>query len=132
MNLHAIAVGVVGIVNPATIFTIHSSTGYATSIDGRRLPTYETIPNVVGEIQALSPSELQHQDGMNVTSETRKIYLNGRYFGVNRVEMKGGDLIEVTDGGAWPFGTLWLVTGVLEQWPSWCCLSVTRQKPEAA
>jgi hypothetical protein len=130
MNLHAVAVAAIATVNPVTTFKVLVSTGYQTDASGRQEPTYDVVSNVVGEIQALSPSEMQHADGMNVSTETRKVYLNGRYFGVSRIEVKGGDLLEVTKSTAWPFGTLWLVTGVLEQWPNWCCLSVVRQRPE--
>lgn len=131
-NLHAIASGVISVIHPGTAVTIHVSTGYQTQSDGRRVPTYEKVPNIVGEIQPLSSSDLQHMDGMNISGETRKVYLSGRYYGNNRIEVKGGDLIELPSNTEWPYGSLWQVVRVLEQYPSWCALGVVRQMPDTA
>jgi hypothetical protein len=129
MNLHAIAGAVVNLVNPSVRMKIHISTGDAIQPDGRRLPTYETVENVLGQMQSLSASDTQLVEKLNISSETRKIYLHGRYYGANRAEISGGDIIEFPDGAEWPYGTVWKVTAVLEQYRHWCCVAVTRQMP---
>lgn len=129
-NLHALASAATAIILPSVRLTIYVSTGYTTSPDGTQVPTYQKIANISGDVQPLLPSDLQHMDGMNITSETRKIYLTGRYYGVNRVEVKGGDLIELPTSSEWPYGSLWQVVQVLEQYQMWCSLGVVRQLPE--
>ena len=132
MNLHALAIGAISVVNAPTKITIYVSIGYTTGTDGRRTPNYERHDGIIGEIQPLSPSDLRQAEGMNISGETRKIYLNGRYYGANRVEVKGGDLIELSSSEQWPYGSLWQVFQVLEQYPDWCCLGVVRQLPETS
>lgn len=128
MNLHAIAGPIVGIVNPAVSVTVRVSTGeYTTAADGTRTPTYDDVPNVPAQIQALSFGDIQKLDGLNIQGTRRKIYLNGKFDGLNRQEGKGGDLVVYPDGALWPYGTTWLVAQVLEQWPDWCCVAVTQQ-----
>lgn len=128
MNLHGIASPYVAAVNPMVDVTVRVSTGsYTTEEDGRRVPVYANTTGVPAQIQALGFTDIQKLDGLNLQGIRRKIYLNGKFDGLNRQESKGGDLIIYPDGDEWPFGTKWLVAQVLEQWPDWCCVAVTQQ-----
>lgn len=128
MNLHAIAGPAIAVVNPFTAVTVRLSTGYTTEDDGTRVPTYDEYDDVPAQIQALSWGDLQKLDGLNLQGEKRKIYLTGRFDGISRERQTGGDLIAYPDGDQWPFGTLWLISAVLEQWPDWVCVAVTQQR----
>ena len=130
MNLHALASGAIGLVNPHVAVTIRVSTGYITSPDGTRVPTYTDLTGITAQIQNFTFGDLQQLDGLNLQGEKRKIYLNGRYDGVSRTRGTGGDLIIYPDGDTWPFGTTWLISQTLEQWPDWVCVAVTQQLPE--
>jgi len=128
VNLHAIASGAVGVINPNLKVTLRLSTGYTVAADGTQVPNYAApVTGVTAQIQAVSTADLQKAEGMNLGDITTAIYLFGRVNGVNRDELRGGDLIVYPAGTKFPFGTVWLVTAVLEQWPDWCKVAVTRQ-----
>ena len=121
MNLHAIVSGAVGTINPPVLCTLAVSTGYTTSPDGTRVPTYATTPNLPAQIQALSYTDLMKMGGLNIEGIRRAVYLNGNIEGVDRAAIKGGDIITEPDG------TVWLVAQVLEAWPDWTKLAATKQ-----
>lgn len=76
---------------------------------------------VLGQVQALQYRDIQMLEGLNIQGVERAIYVSGRVDGVIRPDNKGGDLIIMPDG------TVWLVSLVLEYWPTWCKFAVTRQ-----
>ena len=127
MNLHSIAAANVSAINPQTLVTVKLSTGYSTDLDGSREPTYVYHNRIPAQIQALTYNELQMLDGLQIQGERRAIYLNGRLEGINRSRNTGGDLIVFPDGNVWPFGTVWKVVLVVEQWPNWVKVAVTLQ-----
>jgi hypothetical protein len=115
---------VISVVNPMTTITIKQSTGYATSVDGGRIPTYATPVSVQAQVQPLQYTDLQQLDGLNLTGIRRAIYLNGNWRGIIRVGQDGGDLVTLPDG------SIWLVVFVFEDWFSmdgWVKLAVTLQ-----
>lgn len=124
MNLHAIAVGYVAAINPIVIATLQASTGYTTSDDGSRVPSYaDPVPCQV-QMQALAYNDLVQVSGLNINGEKRALYLNGTWQGVSRPDGKGGDLITLADG------SVWLVAQVLENWgfmDGWTKLAVVQQ-----
>lgn len=119
MNLHSMASGAIGTVNPFIPVAIKQSTGYTTSPDGKQVPTYSTL-TTTGQKQALSGGDIYRLNSLNVQGVTTKMYLNGNYEGVFRVLGKGGDLL--TFGGQ-----TYLVSAVIERWDSWCCIALTMQ-----
>jgi hypothetical protein len=123
MNLHGIASGVVGVVNPPVAATILRSTGYNIAPDGRQLPQYETIGNVMVQMQALSTDDLRQVEGLNIQGNKQAVYLDGQWNGVVRVAQQGGDLFRL--GGI--SGTWWLAAIVLENWPDWTKLALIEQ-----
>jgi hypothetical protein len=121
MNLHGIASGAIGVVNPFEEITIQRSDGYETSPSGKRTPKYDLPVNVLAQVQALSFSDLTQINGLNIQGERRAVYINGRSDAIIREDKKGGDLITRKDG------TKWLNVHVLEYWPDWCKFVITRQ-----
>lgn len=122
MNLAQVVGSVIGAVNPRVPATLQSNTGYQTSASGKRSPSYD-IPevDVIAQVQELTTRDLRQLEGLNIAGSSRKIYLYGRVNATVRVNRLGGDLITLQDG------SIYLTTSVLEQWPDWCCVSVTLQ-----
>ena len=119
MNLRGIVSGAVRSVNPPVSVTVQQSTGYTTNPDGLQVPSYAII-QTTAQVQALSGRDLMKLNGLNIQGVTQKAYLNGNYEGLFRVLGKGGDLIVIA-------GMTYLVTAVLERWPTWCCVGLTLQ-----
>jgi len=119
MNLHQMASGAIGSVNPFVPMTFYVNTGYTTADDGTRAPTFDTI-ETTGQFQNLMGLELQQLSGLNLERDIGAIHVNGEFDGVVRGDSKGGDLVVID-------GVNWLVIRVLEQWPDWCRIAVCRQ-----
>ncbi|HEV2540197.1 MAG TPA: hypothetical protein VGU03_10870 [Frateuria sp.] len=122
MNLHGIAAGAVGTVNPFISAQVFPSTGYTTAPDGSRVPGYAAPVTVAIQKQEMSFKDLQHVDGLNLQGIFCSVYLAGAIYGVDRGTARGGDKFVFA-------GQTWLVVAVPEQWPDWCrvilCLQVT-------
>ena len=130
MNLHGIVGAAIGAVNPRVVVRFQSSAGYEKGTSGgRRNPLYNTPVDVVAQVQDLAQRDLNHLEGLNIAGSSRKIYLFGIVNSVVRVNKLGGDLITLPILPNSPVydGSIYLTTAVLEQWPDWCCVSVTLQ-----
>ena len=125
MNLHGIAGPIVSAVNPTLLATVKISTGYTKDAAYKQVPTYDTVENVPAQVQSLTFKDLQQTQGLNLNGLRRAIYLYGRFDGVVRAKIKGGDLVTLVDG---PAAGVWLVNQNLEQWPDWCKVAVTLQQ----
>lgn len=124
MNLHGLARGGVGAVNPFIDADFKSSTGYTTQADGIRVPTYAEPVTVSVQVQSLTYRDLMQVDGLNLNGTKRAIYLTGTANGVVRLTQAGGDIFTISSG---PNAGVWLVAMVLEQWPDWAKVAVTLQ-----
>jgi len=120
MNLHGIASGAIGAVNPFVSAQISKSTGYTTASDGSRTPAYAAAVTQKVQQQALTQKELEHMSGMNVQGVMCKAYVKGQWYGVDRKAGDGGDLFVI---GA----DTWLVVEVLEVWPDWSAVVLNKQ-----
>lgn len=125
MNLHQIVRGAIGAVNPDVLGRVYVSTGQTTAANRKRVPTYDRIDAVPMQVQPLSMQDvgrLQQMDGLNIEGVMRAVYINGAPKGVDRVEMKGGDILYV-------LGHVWLVVAVLEPWDvaGWTKVGVAKQ-----
>jgi len=120
MNLHSIASGAIGSVNPFISMTITRNTGYTTAADGKRTPTTTTL-TASGQWQNLNAKELEHLNALNIQGDLGAIYINGSYDGVVRADGIGGDVFTFN-------GKNWLVVQVMEQWPDWCKVVVCLQR----
>jgi hypothetical protein len=122
VNLHQIASGAIGIVNPFVTITMARASGtYTTQPDGTRVPDY-VLRSGPAQVQDLSTEQLKLFEGMNISGLKKKIYLNGSWASTVRADARGGDLFYF--GGA-----EWLAVNILEGWPDWSCVLVTMQSP---
>lgn len=119
MNLHSLASGIVGVVNPPVLATLHQSIGYVTASDGSRTPAYSSTTGEI-QVQALTAAELQHLNGLNISGNLKKVFLDGKWNSIMRAAGTGGDLFTFD-------GYDWLVVHVLEQWPDWSSVVVSQQ-----
>lgn len=126
MNLHGIVSGAIATINPFVFATLKRSTGYTTAADGTRTPQYADVPDISVQVQALTYSDLQHLDGLNIQGVRRALYLNGSALAVVRPLQVGGDLF-VFPSGTLPEGNTWLVAHVLEEWADWYKCALTLQ-----
>lgn len=120
MNLHGIASGAIGAINPPVLATIKSSNGYTTNPDFSRAPAYTVTQDVPIQVQALTAAEIRHTDNLGLQGVMRGVYLNGAANGMVRKYGEGGDLLIFG-------GNTWLATTVLETWPDWTKIAVTLQ-----
>jgi hypothetical protein len=128
MNLHGIARGAIQVVNPFVLGRVIINSGYTTDPAGNRKPSYGPIfENVPMQVQPVGFRDLSLVEGLNLQGTRRTIYLEGKLDGLIRVDGKGGDIVEFPPGTSFPFGTVWLVAMVLEQWPDWVAVAATLQ-----
>lgn len=133
MNLHNEAAGLISSVNPYSPGELKISNGYTVGDDGSQIPSYKSIQVYPMQVQPLGYRDLMQIDGLNLQGVRRKIYINGRVNGLVRIERKGGDIIRFLPGppvSGWPYGTVWLIVMVLEQWPDWTSVAATLQNGE--
>jgi hypothetical protein len=122
MNLQAIAVGPISVVNPQVPLSIQISTGNIVNPDGTVTPTYlPPVLNVSGQVQNLTYKDLYQLEGLNLQGLKRAIYINGLSQANVRLTQQGGDLITTPDGN------IWLVAQVLELWQDWSKVAVVLQ-----
>jgi len=126
MNLRGLANKYTRLTNNNIQVNWVQSTGYVTDDAGKRTPTTITL-TVEAQVQALSTSDLQQVDGLNMTGVMRTVYLYGNAAGVVRVDQIGGDILRFPEV---PNGTVrnWLITKVVETWSDWCHVIVTLQQ----
>jgi len=127
MNLHGVVRGPVNAINPDIQGLILRSAGYDTKLDGYRRPKYLQAQSISLQVQALAGGDLRHAEFLNLQGVLRAVYLFGDTQGVERVAVKGGDLLQFPEYPGAPI-TNWLVTEVLETWnPGWSKVIATQQ-----
>lgn len=83
-----------------------------------------TAALIMAQVQPLTYKDLMQLDGLNQGGDRKGLYTNGDLNGVIRVQVKGGDLIDLPDG------TRWLVNQQLEGWAvtaGWTKVAMTLQ-----
>lgn len=131
MNLRAMANSVARSVNQNVAATLRRSSGYTTDDTGRRTASYADEPIVV-QVQALTQSELEHLDRLNISNGQASVFANTQLSSVDRSSHSGGDLIVFGSDDAIPDtlrGQTWLVVALLEGWAGsgWCKAAITSQ-----
>ena len=119
MNLHSIASGAIGAVNPFIPATIRVSDGY-TVVNYEQVPAYLDPVEVMLQRQALTQADLRHVENINMQGVMTAAYVKGNYYGIVRDDGKGGDLFEFG-------GEKWLLVKVIEAWPDWCKVILCQQ-----
>jgi hypothetical protein len=122
VNLRGIANRFTSAINPNLTVQRHAYSGYARSPSGKVKAGYAAPVAVVAQVQALTKAEIQHIDNMNLSPCDRAAYVNGQLNAFDRVEQKGGDLLEFE-------GAFWMVMAVLEGWTTagWMKVALTKQ-----
>ena len=120
LNMHDIVRGAIQAVVDDVPGTVYVSTGY-TSTRGISVPTYTSVTASL-QIQALSQQALQHLRNVNYAEGRETIYAYGNFSGIDRPDQTGNGVVQVTGSGQW-----FAITNVIEWWPGWCQLVVTRQ-----
>jgi hypothetical protein len=126
VNLRRIANGLTRAVNGNQTVQWVRSMGYSTDSAGKRQPLPDLTRPLSANVQPLQGKDLQHVDALNMQGVFRSVYLYGDVEAIVRADGKGGDILQFPEV---PGGQLrnWLVTQVMETWPSWCRVIVTLQ-----
>lgn len=124
INVRAIANRRIQLVNENIPATLLKSTGYTTDAAGHRVPTFSRVAVTI-QNQAASNEDLKQTDGLNLQGTLRTVSIAGDLQGVIRAGNTGGDLLQFPDSTG--TNRQWLVTHVLETWPTWCRVLVVMQ-----
>ena len=124
-NVRALVNPFTQVTNPNIAIAWEQSNGYTTDGAGKRTPQFTTV-YVQAQIQALSAQDLRHVDGLNISGVMRSVYIYGNVAGIVRTDQQGGDILQFAEI---PGGTVknWLVSTVVETWPTWAHVIVTLQ-----
>jgi hypothetical protein len=110
---------VVGNVNANRRVTVKRSIGYGKDASYRQTPKYRVI-SVEVNIQALSGSDIQRLNNLNIQAVLCACYVFGQFHAIVRQDGKGGDVFQFDDAN-------WLAVQVLENWSHWTKLALQRQ-----
>jgi hypothetical protein len=129
LNLHGLVAPAIDALNPRFSGVWRRSNGYTTGTDGTQVPAYANT-TVMMRVQALSGRDLQHEAFLNVQGVKRVVSMFSNAQGVNKPDVKGGDILQFPEnrGGS---NRDWLIVGVLETWTpdasGWCRVGVVLQ-----
>lgn len=112
MNLHGIASGAIGAVNPFVEAQIYRSNGSIKNADYSVSSGYDEPVMMRVQKQAVTQADMRHLDNLNIQGIFTAIYTNGNWCGINRPKQQGGDKFVIN-------GETWLVVAVPENWPDW-------------
>ncbi len=122
MDLHGIASGAIGTVNPFEDVTLKISSGWTQLPTGGQKPRYVSpAPTRNAQLQPLQGNDLKQLDGLNINGTKLKGWFYGEVDAIVRMLNKGGDLVIRADG------TSWKVVFVFEQWPDFCSVCLVLQ-----
>lgn len=130
--MHGLVRGAINSINPDRMAQWLVSTGTTIDDAGASTPTYAAAVPVRVQVQAVSGSDLRKYEFLQAQGVFRAIYMFANPDAINRIESKGGDLLQFPQ---YPRGVArtWLVTKVDEPWTSgngglaWCRVLVTLQ-----
>lgn len=128
MNLHGIAGPIVAAINPWLRVEADISIGYEIAPGGKQIPQYKRFRDIRLQWQSLTNSDVKQLQGLNISTDCRAAYVDGKFDGVVRPLSRGGDLIYLPDN------SVWLVSHTLEDWfttAGWVKIALTRQNQKA-
>lgn len=134
MNLRSIANSATRSINANIAVTLKSSTGFTVDSAGNPVPTYAADETITVQVQALTQSELQHLNSIDISNGQGSMYADRMLTSVDRPTQSGGDIVVFGTGVDTPValrGQTWLVVAVLEGWAggTWCKVAITSQMP---
>lgn len=114
-NLHGLVRGAINSVNPDITAQWLVSTGTNVDEAGASSPTYAAAQPIKAQVQGVSGSDLRKYSFLQGQGVFRAVYMYANPDAINRVESKGGDLLQFPQYPRGPVKT-WLVTKVDEPW----------------
>jgi hypothetical protein len=132
MNLHEIASAVTSMLFPSVSAQLVLSDGYVVDPDTRRqVPLYADPITVLADVQELTFSDVQRVDNLNLQNVSSAAYLTGQVAGLSRLGGTVQATLTFADDPIVPEhlrGWIFNVGAVMEQWPEWCKVALTRRE----
>lgn len=120
LNLHDMVRGAIQGVNEDVPGTVYVSTG-RTVVRGITQPAFSAVAAAL-QVQALSHQRLLATRGALYAENRQTIYAYGNFSDLERPDQIGQGVIQIASTGQW-----FMIVQVVEWWPGWCHLEVTRQ-----
>lgn len=132
INVRSMANRTTRAVNPNISVTLQRSTGWTKNASYQQVPSYSAPETIMVQVQALTQTEIQHLDKLNISNGQASVYADTQLSSVDRPSQSGGDLITFGTDAATPAplrGQTWLVVALLEGWvgSGWCKAAITSQ-----
>lgn len=131
-NMHGLVRGLINAVNPDIQVIWLVSTGTTPAAHAKSTPTYADPVTLNAQVQAVSGSDLRKYNFLQAQGVYRAVYMYANPDAINRVESKGGDILQFPQYPSGP-NRSWLITRVDEPWTagngglSWTRVIVTLQ-----
>ena len=119
MNIHSLAVGLVGLVNTNRNIVHKKYSGLVQNAHYERTPSY-TETTILAQVQALSSEQLKTVNHLNLQGEMYSLITDVELRGVSRVDQQGGDMVFFDNYN-------WLVVNVDETFTDHCMAIVQKQ-----
>ncbi len=120
LNLHDSVRGAIQGVNEDQAGTVYVSTGSA-PVRGIPQPSFNAVAAQL-QLQALAHSRLLSLRGALYAESRETVYAYGNFSDLDRPDQIGSGVIQVASTGQF-----YMIVQVVEWWPGWCHLEVTRQ-----
>lgn len=125
IKVRAIANSAIQVVNKNLPATLVANEGFEIIPGGKQVPKL-TSYEISAQMQSLSTQDLEHLGVINQQGEFIYCYARGKIEAIRRAKDKGADKISfVAYGESEP--SEWLVTKVIESYPSWVKVLLWRQ-----
>lgn len=125
IKVRTIANSAIQVVNKNLPATLIANEGFETIPGGKQFPKFASYEISV-QMQSLSTQDLEHLGVINQQGEFIYCYARGQIEAIRRAKDKGADKISfVAYGESEP--SEWLVTKVIESYPSWVKVLLWRQ-----
>lgn len=125
IKVRAIANSAIQVVNKNLPATLIANEGFEIIPGGKQVPKFVSYEISV-QMQSLSTQDLEHLGVVNQQGEFIYCYVRGQIEAIRRAKDKGADKISfVAYGESEP--SEWLVTKVIESYPSWVKVLLWRQ-----
>lgn len=125
IKVRAIANSAIQVVNKNLPATLIANEGFEIIPGGKQVPKFASYEISV-QMQSLSTQDLEHLGVINQQGEFIYCYARGQIEAIRRAKDKGADKISFVAYGE-SESSEWLVTKVIESYPSWVKVLLWRQ-----
>lgn len=126
IKVREIANTAIQLVNPDIKAVLMANDGFNTDESGYQTPKYSEY-EVTVQLQSISTQDLEHLNLINQQGQFIYGYARGQIEAIRRVTQKGADKISFVAYGE-SESSEWLVTKVIESYPSWVKVLLWRQQ----